>query len=139
MRSLEIWQAKFHTFQLKEESAFRAVIKNQHFSTPVDDIRRRVENNGRQVNHINQLRDRNNKERLLPLFCVYKESAANNKLAHKIHHIGQTIVNIEPSRKTKDPIQCHWIQFTQTNPMTGHMEGLRLLSDQQSNMKYFIL
>lgn len=94
-----------HTYQLKQERAFRVVIKNIHFSTPVEDIKEELENNGHIVRNIINARSRINKKPL-SMFFVDLEPNKGNKNVYSIRSISNALVIIEPPKKFKEVVQC---------------------------------
>jgi hypothetical protein len=68
----------YHTYQLKEERAYRAVLKYLHHSTDVEDIRQEKHDLGHKVRNIINVHHSITKEPL-NLFFVDLESAGNTK------------------------------------------------------------
>jgi hypothetical protein len=68
----------YHTYQLKEERAYRVVLKYLHHSTDVEDIRQELLDLGHTVRNIINVHHRITKEPL-NLFFVDLEPAGNNK------------------------------------------------------------
>lgn len=103
---------KYHTYQLKEDRAFRVVVKNLHFSTNINEIKSDVESKGYVVRNISNIKSRATKT---PLNMFYVDLEPNNKNGdiYKVKHIGNAIVNIEPTRKTNEIVQCYHCQDTQ--------------------------
>lgn len=69
---------KFHTFQLKQERAYRVVVTNLHFSTPKESIKREIENLGHKVRNIAKVKSRVTKN-ALSIFFVDPEPNNENK------------------------------------------------------------
>jgi len=96
----------FHTYQLKEERAFRVVLKYLHHSTDVQDIRQELFEMGHSVRNIVNAHHRQTKEPL-NLFFVDLEPADNNKDIYDITAIQNKIITVEPPRVNKKHIpQC---------------------------------
>jgi len=68
----------YHTYQLKEERAYRVVLKYLHHSTDVEHIRQELHDLVHKVRNIINLHHRITKEPL-NLFFVDLETAGNNK------------------------------------------------------------
>lgn len=100
---------KFHTYQLKTERAFRVVIKNLHYSTPIDEIKDAIELDGHKVRNIMNVRSRITKEPL-HLFFLDLEPDENNKSIYNIKHLNRAVVKIEPPRKVEELVQCYRCQ-----------------------------
>lgn len=106
---LETSKINFHTYQLKQERAYRIVIKGLHHSTPPVDIKAELLALGHQVRAVTNVRSRINKEPL-SMFFVDLDPDPNNKTVYDIKHINQAIVKIEPPLRTNDFVQCHRCQ-----------------------------
>ena len=100
---------KYYTFQLKQERAFRVVVKNIHHSTPTADIKSEIESLGHIVRGVHNIKSRITKEPL-HMFFIDIEPDNKNSDIYKIRHIGNAIVVIEPPRKSKDMVQCYRCQ-----------------------------
>lgn len=95
-----------HSYQLKEDRAYRVVIKHLHNSIPTADIADELTKLGHKVRNIINGRHRTTKEPL-NLFFVDLEPANNNKEIYNIEKLQNTNVKIEPPHKTKnDIVQC---------------------------------
>jgi hypothetical protein len=96
----------YRTYQLKEERAYRFVIKYLHHSTDTEDIRQELSELGHNVRHIINAQHRTTKEQL-NLFFVDLEPAENNKETYNIKTLQNKIIQIEPPRvKKNNIIQC---------------------------------
>lgn len=100
---------KYHTYQLKQERAYRIVVKNLHFTTPIDDIKSCIENEGHKVRNIVNIKSRFTKVPL-SMFFVDLEPSPSNKNIYDIKSIYGAIIKIEPPMKTEDIVQCHRCQ-----------------------------
>jgi hypothetical protein len=67
----------FHTYQLKEERAFRVVLKHLHYTTDPEEIKRELLDLGHEVRNITNIRHWQTKDPL-NLFYLDLEPAPNN-------------------------------------------------------------
>jgi hypothetical protein len=81
----------FHTYQLKEERAFRVVLKYLHYTTDTDDIKRELLDLGHTVRNITNIRHRQTKDPL-KMFYIDLEPASNNKEVYNIIAIQNKII-----------------------------------------------
>jgi hypothetical protein len=96
----------YHTYQLKEERAYRVVLKYLHHTTDIEDIRQDLLQQGHVARNIVNAHHRISKEHL-NLFFVDLEPAKNNKEVYKITAIQNKIIHFEPPRTNKNHIpQC---------------------------------
>ena len=96
----------FHTYQLKEETAYRVVLKYLHHSTDVQNIRQELLEMGHVNRNIVNAHHRQIKEPLNHFF-VDLEPADINKDIYNITAIQNKIINIEPPQVNKKHIpQC---------------------------------
>ena len=96
----------YHTYQMKEERAYRVVLKYLHHTTEIDDIRQDLLQHGHVARNIVNAHHRISKKPL-NLFFVDLEPAKNNKEVYKITAIQNKIIHIEPPRTNKNYIpQC---------------------------------
>lgn len=94
-----------HTYQLKQERAYRIVIRDLHHSIPPDEIKNELESKGHKVRNIINVRHRTSKEPL-PLFFVDLEPCENNKTIYELQYLGHCKIRVEPPRKKNYIIQC---------------------------------
>jgi hypothetical protein len=85
----------YHTYQLKEERAYRVVLKYLHNTTEVEDIRQELFALGHVARNIVNVYDRLTKEPL-NLFFIDLEPAMNNKGIYNITTIQNKIIHLEP-------------------------------------------
>lgn len=104
-RQLDTAGASYHTYQLKQQRAYRAVIRSLHPSTPPEEIKGAIEQRGHQVRNVTNIRHGKTKEPL-PLFFVDLEPNTNNKDIFKLDLLLNAKVQIEPPRKNKTIVQC---------------------------------
>lgn len=95
----------FHTFQLKQERAYRVVVKNLHFSTPTVLIQDAIEEKGHKVRNIVNIKSSVSRNPL-PMFYIDLEPADNNMEIYKIKHLYNATVQIEAPIKKDDIVQC---------------------------------
>jgi hypothetical protein len=89
-----------HTYQLKEERAFRVVLKHLHYSSNLDDIKQEFSSLGHVVRNIINVKHRLIKEPL-NIFYIDIEPAANNKDIYAIKAIQNKIIKFEPPHSNK--------------------------------------
>jgi hypothetical protein len=94
-----------HTYQMRQDRAYRVVIRNLHHSFSVEDIKDDLQSKGHKVRNIMNIRHRETKEPL-PLFYVDLEPNLNNKEIYNISSIGNAIIKIEPPHKKNGIVQC---------------------------------
>ncbi|KAL4098670.1 hypothetical protein QTP88_023222 [Uroleucon formosanum] len=82
-------KAEFHTYQIKQERAFRVVIRNLHHSTDINNIKNELEDMGFKTRNINNVIQKQTKQKL-PLFFVDLEPAPNNLQCQKCQDLGHT-------------------------------------------------
>jgi hypothetical protein len=94
----------YHSYQPKDESSYRIVIKHLHHTVELKDIIEELSELGHKVRNIIIAKHRQIKE---PpnLFFVDLEPADNNKEIYKIRSLQKNIV-IEPSNQSKHIIYC---------------------------------
>lgn len=110
VRYCRVKNHQFHTYQLKEERAFRCVIEGLHNSTDKEYIKSELLKNGHTARNITVARHRIEKYPI-DYFFVDLEPADNNKEVYDIMFIGNAKINIVPPRKVKAvPPQCHRCQ-----------------------------
>lgn len=94
-----------HTFQLKNDRAFRVVIKGLHHSTSISDIKARLLSLGHQVRSVRNAISRTTKEPL-PMFFVDLDPNVNNKEIYNIRSFKNAIITIEATKRFDDIVQC---------------------------------
>jgi hypothetical protein len=95
----------FHTYQLKQDRAYRVVLRDIHHSIPTQDIVDELAAKGPQVRNIINIPNRVTKEPL-PLFFVDLEPQPNNKEIYDLHHLFNSKNRVEPPRPKQTTIQC---------------------------------
>lgn len=96
---------KFHTFQLKENRAFRVVLRHVHHSTDTDEIKKELQLLGHSVRNIHVVIQRTTKLPL-PMFYIDLEPSPNNKDVYSIELFMHLRVKIEPPRQKREIVQC---------------------------------
>lgn len=109
VKHLESKNICFHTYQLKQERAYRVVVKGMHHTTPVEDIKAELLLSGHRVRDVFNIKSHASKQPL-SMFYVDLEPNPNNKEIYNIKHINNAIVYIEPPKKTDDLVQCYRCQ-----------------------------
>ena len=93
----------YHTYKLKEERAYRIVIKCLHHSTNTEDIKQELFELGHNVRNIINAQHKE----LLILFFLDLEPAENKKEIYNIKALQNKIIQIEsPRANTNNIIQC---------------------------------
>lgn len=98
-------QAEYHTYQLKEECAYRVMIRSLHPSVPLEDIKTELNEVGHKVRNVANIFRRGTKVPL-PLFFVDLERNTNNKEIYKLDVLLNARIYVEPLRKQNNPVQC---------------------------------
>ena len=104
-RLLKDKNAAYHTFQLKTDKSYKAVIRGLHQKINTDKISEELAKIGHQVRSINNINKYDTKQPL-PLFLVELEPKNNNKDIYDIEKLLNTIVKVEPPRHKKGIPQC---------------------------------
>ncbi|KAE9523769.1 hypothetical protein AGLY_015829 [Aphis glycines] len=105
IRFLKENKADFHTYQLKQEKAYRVVLRNLHHTTPINVIKNELESLGHTARNITNVLQRTTKMPL-PIFFIDLEPALNNKDIFKIEFIHYTKIKVEEPRFNNQTIQC---------------------------------
>ncbi|KAL1449427.1 hypothetical protein WDU94_001934 [Cyamophila willieti] len=95
----------FHTYQIKQERAYRVVLRHIHYSIPTSEIKADLENQGFKVRNIMNITRRSDKSPL-NLFFVDLEPADNNKKIYDLRYLLNMKITIEPPRKSTNIVQC---------------------------------
>jgi len=96
----------YHTYQLKEERAYRVVLKYLHHTTEVEDIRQELFALGHVARNIVNVYHKLTKK-TSNLFFIALEPTINNKDVYSITAIQNKIIHIELPRTNKKHIpQC---------------------------------
>jgi hypothetical protein len=95
----------YHTCQLKEERAYRVVIRHLHHSIPTEETKMELEKAGHKARNIMNAKHRVTKEPL-SLFFVDLEPQHNSKEIFKLEFLYNTKITVEAPKKTYNIIQC---------------------------------
>jgi len=105
VRHLKSMNADFHTYQLKEDRAYRVVIRNLHHSTPPEEIKKELEALGHSVRSVTNALSAVTKDKL-PLFFVDLNQNESNDDIFKITRLLNTIIKVEEPHKKHVIPQC---------------------------------
>jgi len=98
-------KAEYHTYQQRENKAFRVVLRNIHPSTPLNEIGIAIQDIGFTVRQVANVRHKITKKNL-PLFFVDLEPAEINKDIFHVTSILHTKIRVEEPHKRREIIQC---------------------------------
>lgn len=98
-------KADYHTYQPKQDRAYRIVIRNLHHTTPLDDIKKELLDLGHIARNVTNVLQYNTKVPL-PLFFIDLEPAINNKDIFKIEYLCYTKIKTEEPRVKRHLVQC---------------------------------
>lgn len=96
---------EFHSFQIKEEKAFRVVLRGIRPSTENDDIKTEIEELGYTVKNISVIRNARTKE-AMPLFNIDFKQQQNNKSIYNVKRLLHSVVTFEPPKPKREIVQC---------------------------------
>jgi len=102
---LDNCQFAFRTFQLKEERAFRIVVKGLHHTTPIEEVKEAFVNLGHNVRDAKNAVSRVTKMPL-SMFFINLEPAPTNKKVFEINRLCHAVVSIEEPKKFDEVVQC---------------------------------
>jgi hypothetical protein len=105
VRGLTDLNVSFHTFQLKQERAYRVVLKNMHYSTPIEDLKSAIEEHGHKVRNLTNALNRFTKKPL-SIFFIDLEPSARNKEIFQIQFLLNAKISFEPPMKRREVVQC---------------------------------
>lgn len=97
--------AEYHTYQLKQDKAFRVVIRSLHHTTPPEVIKQELSDLGFLPRNVTNVLHRNTKKPL-PLFFVDLEPQNNNKDVFKLKVLNYTRIRVEEPYKQFEIVQC---------------------------------
>jgi hypothetical protein len=100
IKLLKTQNAKFHTYQLKQEIPFRVVLRNIHHSANLDELKYELQNLGHEVTNISNIRHRITKNPL-SLFFVDLKRKPNNKEIYSINRLMNSVIKFEPPLQKK--------------------------------------
>lgn len=105
VKYLDSAKLNYHTFQLKQERAFRVVLKGLHHTTSISDIKALLLSLGHQVRSVRNISSKTSKQPL-PMFYIDLDPNDNNKDIYKITRFDNAIVQFEPPKKFEEIVQC---------------------------------
>jgi DNA-binding HxlR family transcriptional regulator len=79
IKLLKTLNAKFLTYQLKQERAFRVVLRNIHHSANSDELKYELQNLGHEVTKISNIRHRITKKPTISILCCIKAKAKQQR------------------------------------------------------------
>ena len=94
-----------HTNQIRQERAYRMVLRNLHHSIPPNEIQAEFESLGHKVWNVLNIRHRVTKEPL-PLYFVDSEPQDNNKNIYDLQLLCNMEIVVEALRKKNHIVQC---------------------------------
>ena len=97
--------AKFHTYQLKQERPFRVALRNIHHSVDLDELKFKLQTLGHEVTNISNIRHRVTKNPL-SLFFVDLKQKGNNKEIYNVNRLMNSIFKFEQPLVKKEIVQC---------------------------------
>jgi hypothetical protein len=95
----------YHTNQMKQERAYRIVIRNLHYSTPIAQIAAELEKRGHKVRNILNIKHHITKEPL-SLFFIDQEPKENNKGTNDMEFLCNMKITAEAPSPKKHIVQC---------------------------------
>lgn len=95
----------FYTYQLKSDRAYKVVIRNLHYSTNIDEIKKALTDVGHEVRNVVNIRHWKTKEPL-PLFYVDLEPRENNKSIYNLKSLLHTNIRVEAPHPHPVIVQC---------------------------------
>ncbi|KAL4085191.1 hypothetical protein QTP88_027050 [Uroleucon formosanum] len=105
IKYLKQGKAEYHTYQAREDKAFRIVIRNLHPTTPTSEVGVAIEELGYSVRQVTNFIHKTTK-RPLPIFFVDLEPAQINNEIFKLTSLLHTKITVEEPHKKKEIIQC---------------------------------
>ncbi|KAK5639463.1 hypothetical protein RI129_011955 [Pyrocoelia pectoralis] len=111
----------YHTYQIKDERAYRVVVRNLHHTIDIEEIKDELLKHGHTVRNITNIRHRISKDPL-PMFVVelYTDCCTIRStvlIFYEIIYLNYQQIKIEPPRKKTAIIQCTRCQAY------GHSKG----------------
>ncbi len=108
---------RHYTYQLKQDRAFKVVLRGLHSSVAEADIKEAIEEQGFTVRSVSIIRHHRTKEPL-PLFFANLEPVSGVKIIYDTQYLLHTKVKFESPKPRFDPVQCRRCQ------MYGHTKVL---------------
>lgn len=103
-------KVKYHTYQLKQERAFRVVMRGMHPQADVEQLKEEIDKLGYSVRNVTNIKSRREKTPL-PLFFVDLEPAVGNKNIYNVRSVGNCRVTFEQPHQRNELVQCHRCQL----------------------------
>lgn len=116
VRKLNEGNVSFHTYQLKQDRAYRVVLKNMHYSVDVNDIKENLSQMGHTVRNITNVLHSYSKKPL-SMFFIDLEPRSNNKDIFNIQYLLHAKIIFEPPHTKREIVQCKRCQ------QYGHTKG----------------
>ena len=109
-----------YTYQLKQERAYRVVLRNIHYSIDKEEIKDAIQELGHRVRNIINIRHKITKQPL-SLFYIDLEPQTNNKDIFNVRTLINTIVKFEPPHAKREIVQCKRCQrYEHTKGFCGY-------------------
>lgn len=105
IKFLETKSAEYHTFQLKNERAFRVVIRGLHPTSDVNIIKDELSTLGFEATQILPVLHPVTKSPLSMFFVDLKPSTKNSEI-YSLNRLYHAVVKVEPPRPRRTVIQC---------------------------------
>lgn len=105
VRGLNDLNVSYYTYQLKQDRAYRVVLKHMHYSTCPDALKEEIESHGHKVRNLSNLKNSVTKQPL-SVFFVDLEPGPNNKDIYNIQFLLNAKILFEPPNKKKEVVQC---------------------------------
>jgi hypothetical protein len=94
-----------HTYQPQEEPSYQAIIKYLHHSVVMQDLTDGISQHGHKVRTIISTKHRVTKDPL-NLFFADVEPSDTNKDIYRLNRLQNSVIQIQPPRKSKHLVQC---------------------------------
>lgn len=105
VKELEQKETQFHTYEIKENRAFRVVLKQMHHTTDTEELKEVLKTYGHEARNIHNIKKRETKKPL-PMFFVDLEPKPNNKDIYKLELLMNLRVKFEPPHQRREIPQC---------------------------------
>lgn len=105
VRKLNDGNVSFHTYQLKQERAYRVVLKNMHYSVDTNELKTALGQLGHTVRNIKNVIQSSTKKPL-SMFFIDLEPSPNNKQIFNVQYLLHAKIVFEPPHKKKEVVQC---------------------------------
>lgn len=105
VHGLKTRKIAYFTYQLKNERAFKIVIRHLHHSVEHDEIKSALAEKGHEVRNVSNICNPKTKEPM-SLFYVDLEPKENNKTIYELKTLLNTVIRVETPRPRHEIIQC---------------------------------